>query len=887
MFTPGGHTTDAVEAQFSSWDSPDRWRLLVQDFPGLLLVVDTEGRILVSNYHSRELPHAPASGRSLWPAISNRFRDQIEEAVAVVQATGDIRQLEFQLSGPETAPWFSATLGPVREDGRIMAVALACSDITRYKRQEAERQASESRYRLLAESSTDIVLRSTIDGTLNYISPACQAIVGYSQAELVGQNAFDYVHPDDVGTVRALIAELHDAGDQRRLEFRVQHRTDGLRWVEATVRRVHTDRDNAPELICSVRDISRRHATLEALRESEARYRSVIEGSPMGMHFYEVNDLDDLIFVGANRAADLQLDIAHQKLIGKPILEAFPGLAETDIPQNYLRVALHGGDYHIEQSRYEDTVIKGIYEVHAFQSTPRRLSVMFLDVTDVRMAIDAIRESEEKFREIAELLPVGVYETDRDGRVTYVNNQTMAYFGLTEKDLNDGYSILDIFSAEDRIRAGRNLRRLLTGGRTSCNDYLVLRKDGTKFPARFHSTCIARDGNLCGIRGVMHDISEEKRREAEAIRSQKLASVGVLAGGIAHDFNNLLTGILGNVTLAAHDLPVGDERLQRLLDAERAVDRARVLTSQLLTFAAGGDPVKKQADLRGLLESAVLRTAQGMHIDVDLHIPEQLPPIEVDAEQMGQVMHNLLKNAGEAMPDGGTVVVSISTGEGQGGVPTVVIALEDEGCGIEADVLPHIFDPYYTTKEGRLGLGLATAYSIIAKHGGHITVDSEAGKGAAFTIEIPSLQSVDKPPRRADIPPRAVSIKKILVMDDESFICDLTTRILKRHGWKVECVADGHEAIRSYRAALGSDEPFDLVILDLTVPNGLGGKDTIAELRAIDPGVRAIVCSGYSNDPVLANYQNYGFAGIVAKPYRPDELIRVAHDVLADNTVVV
>ena len=270
MFTPGGHISETTEKRISHWESPDCWRLLVQDFPGLFVVVDFDARILVSNLPSHELPQQASVGQNLLKAVRAEYQTALEEAVHGAHQSGDIRQVEVQLAGLKSTRWYSATVGPVRENGLVAAVAVAFTDVTEYKQAEAEQRASENRYRLLAESSTDIVVRCSGDGTLHYVSPACVAISEFSQAELIGRNVLDLVHPEDSQTVSDLLADMPSVGDIRRSEFRLQSASGRHVWVEMTARLVRPETSQTPELICAIRDISKRHATLEALRSDIA-----------------------------------------------------------------------------------------------------------------------------------------------------------------------------------------------------------------------------------------------------------------------------------------------------------------------------------------------------------------------------------------------------------------------------------------------------------------------------------------------------------------------------------------------------------------------------------------------------------------------------------------
>jgi signal transduction histidine kinase/ActR/RegA family two-component response regulator len=394
------------------------------------------------------------------------------------------------------------------------------------------------------------------------------------------------------------------------------------------------------------------------------------------------------------------------------------------------------------------------------------------------------------------------------------------------------------------------------------------------------------DGTFLGYVGCSVDITEMHEAEAELLRVRKLESVGVLAGGIAHDFNNLLTGILGNISLAK--LLVGTEAkvVARLAEAEKACQRAAALTQQLLTFAKGGAPTRQTISLAHLLTESITFALRGSSVRGDFRIADDLWPVDADIGQMSQVLHNVVLNAVQALPESGTIVVRADNVVLAAGAALplpqgryIKMAVQDHGCGIPTDVLPKIFDPYFTTKAEGSGLGLATAFAIVAKHDGYISVDSEVGVGTTVVVYLPaSQQTVAPAPTKSDVP--LVGHGRILVMDDEDMISDLLGELLPSLGYEVACVRDGRAAIAAYQRAQATGQPFAAVILDSTIPGGMGGRETIAHLRTLNPQVVALLSSGYTNDPTMANYAQYGFRGIIAKPYNVEKLQETLRHVL-------
>jgi nitrogen-specific signal transduction histidine kinase/CheY-like chemotaxis protein len=394
------------------------------------------------------------------------------------------------------------------------------------------------------------------------------------------------------------------------------------------------------------------------------------------------------------------------------------------------------------------------------------------------------------------------------------------------------------------------------------------------------------DGKISGFVGAMEDITELRQARQDMLKNQKIESLGVLAGGIAHDFNNILTIILGNVSLARLQLNDPEKVANQLEKAEKATARAKDLAQQLLTFARGGEPVKKIIDVRSLLKEAAGFALHGSNVRGEFSISDDVWPVEVDEGQLSQVIQNLVLNAVQAMPEGGTVTISAENAiVPEEGRRFVKISVADTGAGISEHHLQRIFDPYFTTKQQGSGLGLATCYSIIRKHGGKIGATSTLGKGSTFHI---SLMASDKEVVFEPCQRKTVShgSDRLLVMDDEEDIRELTQAILGKLGYTVESVKNGTEAVDLYRKRNEEGTPFSAVILDLTIPGGVGGKETIEKLLRIDPDVKAIVSSGYSTDPIMANYRDYGFSAVLVKPYRPQDLSKVLQELLRDKDSV-
>ncbi|HTZ19071.1 MAG TPA: ATP-binding protein, partial [Dissulfurispiraceae bacterium] len=368
---------------------------------------------------------------------------------------------------------------------------------------------------------------------------------------------------------------------------------------------------------------------------------------------------------------------------------------------------------------------------------------------------------------------------------------------------------------------------------------------------------------------LLDEIQERAKTEDELLKARRLESIGLLAGGIAHDFNNLLTAILGNISLAKMHVPREGRAFERLLEAEKASMRASDLTNQLLTFSKGGAPVKKTASVVELLIDSASFALSGSNVKCEFDLAEDIWPADIDEGQISQVINNVIINADHAMTEGGLIMVQarnvviseadrLPLKEGR----YIKISIRDQGTGIPSDMLPKIFDPYFTTKPKGTGLGLTTCYSIVKRHDGLITAESVMGSGSTFFIYLPASEGKVNA-GRGEIESSLSGKGKVLVMDDEEMIREVAGRMLNHLGYEVGLAADGNEAVALYTTAKSEGNPFDIVIMDLTIPGGMGGKETIQKLAEIDPGIRALVSSGYSHGPITAEYRKFGFCGVV------------------------
>ncbi len=505
--------------------------------------------------------------------------------------------------------------------------------------------------------------------------------------------------------------------------------------------------------------------------------------------------------------------------------------------------------------------------------------IFLRDISNLIRIRNELAASEQKYRELTEFLPEAVFETNENGTILFTNKRGFEMFGYSENTPLNEFSIFNLVAPEDREKAHNALARL--SSTASITEYSGLHSSGRKFPIQIHSSPMMRNGKFSGLCGIAIDLTEKIKLEDELYKKDKLEALGILAGGIAHDFNNLLTAIWAGVSLI-HLKNNNANDTATFNDVESALKRGKELTSQLLTYSRGGEPVKEAQILVNIVRDAASFALAGSHCKYKI-TDQDSSAAEIDKSQISQVIQNVILNAKESMLDGGIIDIllrntDISNSATLDNGKYVEIIVSDTGCGIDKDTLSHIFDPFFSTKPSRSGLGLATSFSILKRHRGHIFAESDKDKGTHIHILLPALEQKQE---KQVITGNKASVKNtILIMDDEIVIRSVAEKLLTHMGYKVTAVENGGQVINEYTKALESGNKYDLVILDLTIPAGMGGKDTVKKLLEIDPDAVAIVSSGYSNDPIMAKFSEYGFKGVITKPYSINEFHNAIQSVL-------
>lgn len=770
------------------------------------------------------------------------------------------------------------------EEDLTCIASLAAAISVEEERQDKERllRKSEQRFKSLSEASFEAVFFSE-NGICTDQNAMAETMFGYTLEEAVGRHGSEWIAPMDRDLVRQNIT------GGKETPYRVTClRKDGTTFPAEIQARMVPDSNTR---ITALRDISATIRMEKELRQSQERYRFITE------------QICDIVLI-SNEAGDYTyISPSHRTILGRgdevlgtsifqhihpedlpQVMEAFARGLETSSP-----VAV---EYRYQHPEKGNIWLESIGR--KLLSEPGSISGLITsrDITERKLAEEEIRRAKDRFEAMAELLPCAIVEMDIDLTVHYANQAGFEMFGYNRDDLKHGINAISLLHPDEIPKASERIAKHLQNIPVPALEYRMLKKDGTEFPVLWNSTPIMTEKNITGFRGTIMDLTSLKKLQDDALKAKKLESIGTLAGGIAHDFNNILMGLFGNISFAKAEVTSTHPAHDILTTAEISLDRAKHLTNQLLTFAKGGEPVKTIVTLQQLVRETTAFNLSGSNIKFELKIHPGLWPLKADKGQISQVIANLVINSRQAMPNGGTLRISLENKSISGSMENLVQAGDyilmtfcDDGTGIAPSNLEKIFDPYFTTKMQGNGLGMAIAHSIINKHDGRILVSSEIGKGTRFDIFLPALSSPEQ--QTGCVQPELESLPmtinaKILVMDDDEIVRDISKKMLQKLGCSVDIAYDGKEAVEKYTSALTTGKRFDAVIMDLTIPGGMGGKEAVKEVLDIDPQAIVIVASGYSTNSVMSNYRDFGFRGLVSKPYRLAELQKALEDALAD-----
>ncbi|MEZ6010155.1 MAG: PAS domain-containing protein [Planctomycetota bacterium] len=821
------------------------------------------------------------------PAAARKELDELRRGLASVRAGA------HELVGSRTEKLAAAYQGTEILGLAVLAALaalLVIGFLRRHRRTRVVRREAapgnviEGLERVIAQLPSPLLLLEPATGRVRLANPTAIEHLGLVRKDVMGQPFADALAPTASGS-----APRFQATDAESSSAVV-----GLRSARAPERRVlvHTTpiRFDGRSWLWAQLDSLSGGAAREAITESRSQFRLLAESIPgaaylltrrgeewtvafMGQGVHTLTGLDPQVFTRGRRELDERIHPTDRPGVDEEIATAL----EEGRPWfvTYRLQHLDGSERWVEEYGQGVRDTRGVV---------RYLQGTLFDVTRRRETQDELKAERERGEIMLRSITDAVIGLDAEGRVQQMNEAAVQLLGVTERAAR-GRPLESVASFESASGAtpfkGVAAWVRPDGGGRGSEVQLVTRDRGVRQIVVAGAPLRGPNGEEVGVVVVLRDITDHMRREEELLRAAKLESVGVLAGGIAHDFNNILAGIIGNLSLARMDVEAESDTGYSLQQALDAAVRAQDLTRQLLTFAKGGAPLRRPVVLtKGLLETVAF-ALRGSNVRCTPDVAPDLAAVEADQGQILQVLQNLVINATQAMPEGGDLIVKATTTSVVAGDGTpidpgryVEIVVADQGCGIPPEALQRIFDPYFTTKQEGTGLGLATSYAIVRRHGGSILVDSHVDVGTTFRVFLPACKA--ELPQPEEVLDRLLRARqgtgRILVMDDEATVRDVCSRMLKSLGYRPSTAENGQQALELYAHAMGKKQPFDLVIMDLSIPDGMGGAEATRRLLELDAEACIIASSGHYEDPVLLQPEEHGFRGVLDKPYRQEDL---------------
>jgi PAS domain S-box-containing protein len=765
-------------------------------------------------------------------------------------------------------------------------------DITERKRANEEL----SRLAMVIRHSGEMVNIATMDGMMTFLNDAGCKLLGIPPEKVNTINILQVIPQYLQEMVKSELLPCLMRGETWQGDMKIQNLATGeLKDVHMMTFALNDPHTGKPQYLANVsHDITKKKKTQQALIESEAKYKILFETSTDALFlmtdvFLDCNDQACKLW--ACERSDI---ITHSPIEFSPEFQP-DGRRSDESATDKINAALAGTPqfFYWKHKQKDGLLIDTEVSLKSIKLGQQTIIIATVrDISERIKAQEMIAAEKEQLAVTLKCIGDGVITTDINGQVALLNEVAEHLTGWKNADafarpLEDIFLIIDERSRAKKDNPIAHVLDQKIPIEMDGNVVLISRNGDEYIIADSAAPIKNTHGETIGVVIVFRDITEKRKIEEELAKAGKIESLGILAGGIAHDFNNILTAIVGNISLAKMSIGENTEVSRILTDAEKASARAQDLTYQLLTFAKGGAPVKRTADIAQIIRETVGFALRGSKTRCEFRLPEELYPVEFDEGQISQVINNLIINADQAMPQGGVIsIIGQNISAEQINHPIikqgkwVKTSIKDTGVGIPDQYLGKVFDPFFTTKQKGSGLGLAISYSIVKRHDGYIDVESTPGVGTTFHLYFPASEAKIAETAK-DSERLTPGAGKIIIMDDDEGILTAASMALTKLGYQVGVARDGGSAIELYQAAMNTPKPFDALIMDLTVPGGLGGKETIAILRQIDPNIKAIVSSGYSNDPIMSEYAKYGFSGMICKPYKAQQLGRVLQDVLS------
>ncbi len=788
------------------------------------------------------------------------------------------------------------------DDGEIIGVSVFVIDITKQKLIEtALRESEEYNKVLFQDSLIPLVVMDSKTYEFTDCNRAAIKIYGFkNKEEVLGKTPADVSTPYQYNgepSEKLATKFIQKALKEGKVIFEWRHqRPDGSIW-DAEVQLITFFYKGKRHLQFSLLDITERKKLREKLIESEEKYRIAFRTSPESI---AITSLGGMI-IDVNDGFTKLSGYSKEEAIGKTVFDLKLWLNKEDRAYFIKELEEKG---HIEnfESKFltkNKKVATGLVSANIVKiGGEKRILTIIRDITDRKRMEEEVFNEREMLSVTLRSIGDGVITTDTRGKVTFINKTAEELTGWTLDEVEGKplEKVFNIINGVTREKAENPVFKVLKEKRIVGleNRTVLISREGKEYNiADSAAPIVDVESKVIGVVLVFRDVTEKLKLEQERLKVKKLESIGILAGGIAHDFNNILTGIFGNLELAKIKLSKDHPAYKHIKSANESIERATALTKQLLTFAKGGEPIVETVDLKKLLKDTISFYLSGSNIKVIYGLPDDLWNVLVDKGQIEQVISNLIVNSKQAMPDGGRIFVNAQNIESMETLEIrhlngryVMFSIKDEGRGISEKHMEKIFDPYFTTKQKGSGLGLAIVHSIVSKHNGYIAVDSKLGEGTTFYIYLPAAGKSDEGGKKIGESKsrRIFSSIKVLVVDDEKVVRDVAISMLESLGCKAYGVPEGRKALKEYKRTFETKDKYDIVIMDLTIPGGMGGKELIKKIKRIDPEVKAIVASGYSNDPIMSNYKKYGFSGKLLKPFQIEDLEKEILRVLEESS---